>query len=187
VSPPTSICLIRHGEKQIGGVLPQGISIDGRPDPSSLTARGWQRAGALIGLFVGHPAGGAPPLPTPTHLFASEIGPHSQSRRPIETLQPVAERLGLAISEPYLQDQLDELAQAILARDGNVLVSWEHKRIPLIAARLVEDPSTVPTVWPDDRYDVVWVLEPDAPGGGFRLRQVPQLLLAGDRPDLIAR
>ena len=29
----------------------------------------------------------------PTHLSASEIGPHSPSRRPIETLQPLAERL----------------------------------------------------------------------------------------------
>jgi hypothetical protein len=184
---PTSVSLIRHGEKQIGAVLPQGISVDGTPDPSSLTPRGWQRAGALIGLFVARPDGGAPPLPSPAHLFASEIGPHSQSRRPLETLQPIAERLGLAISEPYLQDQLDELVQAILACDGDVLVSWEHKRIPLITARLVADPSTIPSVWPDDRYDVVWVLEPGATAGGFRLRQVPQLLLAGDRPDLIAR
>jgi len=183
---PTSISLIRHAEKQIGDALPQGVSIDGTPDAASLTPRGWQRAGALIGLFVARPDGPAPRFPTPAHLFASEVGPHSQSRRPLETIEPIAARLGLAISEPYLQDQLDELAQAILACDGDVLVSWEHKRIPLIARRIVADPSTVPAVWPDDRYDVVWVLEPEAPGGGFRLTQFPQLLLAGDRPDLIA-
>jgi len=184
---PTSISLIRHGEKQIGDALPQGVSVDGTPDPNSLTPRGWQRAGALVGLFVDRSPGGAPPiLPTPDHLFASEVGPHSQSRRPAETLLPIAERLGMTITESFLQDQLDELAGALEACNGHVLVSWEHKRIPLIASRLVADASTVPQVWPDDRYDLVWIIEPGPAGGGFRLRQVPQSLLAGDRPDPIA-
>jgi hypothetical protein len=90
------------------------------------------------------------------------------------------------IGEPFLQDELDGLAQAILACDGDVLVAWEHKRIPFIANRIVADPATVPQTWPDDRYDLVWVLEPaEAAQPGFRLRQVPQLLLAGDRPDPI--
>lgn len=185
---PRSISLIRHAEKQIGGQLPQGVSVDGTPDLESLTPRGWQRAGAIVGLFVARLAaeGTGTPLPTPSHLFASEIGPHSQSRRPIETLQPLAERLGLTITETFLQDELDGLVSAIRACDGDVLVAWEHKRIPLIAQRLVSDPAEVPQVWPDDRYDVVWVLEPAVdPAPGFRLRQVPELLLAGDRSDPI--
>ena len=185
---PRSVSLLRHAEKQIGGVPPQGVSLDGTPDPESLTPRGWQRAGAIVGLFVPRPApsGNAVDLPTPTHLFASEIGPHSQSRRPIETLQPLAERLGLQIGERFLQDDLDGLVSAILACDGDVLVAWEHKRIPLIANRLVSDQSSVPQVWPDDRYDVIWTLEPQGGQPGLRLRQVPQLLLAGDRADPIA-
>jgi hypothetical protein len=183
---PRSINLIRHGEKQLGGVLPQGVSIDGLPDRYSMTPRGWQRAGAIVGLFVDRPDGRAALLPTPTHLFASEVGPQSQSRRPEETLLPIAARLGLTIGESYLPDDVDELARALLACDGHVLVAWEHKRIPLIAARLVADASTVPEVWPDDRYDLVWVIEPGADGGGFRLRQVAQSLLAGDRPEPIA-
>jgi len=183
---PTSISLIRHGEKQIGAQLPQGVSIDGTPDPNSLTPRGWQRAGALVGLFV--PRAGQTDdrmLSIPDHLFASEVGPHSQSRRPLETLQPISQRLGLAVDEPYLQDELDGLVLALRASDGNVLVAWEHKRIPLIANRLVADPSSVPQVWPDDRYDVVWIFEPGPTTGVFRLRQVPQMLLAGDRPEPI--
>ena len=184
---PTSISLIRHGEKQIGDALPQGISVDGTPNPNSLTPRGWQRAGALVGLFVHRSPGGAPSfLPTPDHLFASEVGPHSQSRRPAETLLPIAERLGMTIAESFLQDELDELAGALEACNGHVLVAWEHKRIPLIARRLVADASTVPQVWPDDRYDLVWIIEPGPAGVGLRLRQVPQSLLAGDRPDPIA-
>jgi len=188
---PASISLIRHAEKQIGDQPPQGVTVDGTPNQESLTPRGWQRAGAIVGLFVprsGHREGDhvGELLPVPTHLFASEIGPHSQSRRPIETLQPLAERLGLTIGEPFLQDELDGLVSAILATDGDVLVAWEHKRIPLIANRLVSDTATVPQIWPDDRYDLVWVLEPagdEQPG--FGLRQVAQLLLSGDRPDPI--
>lgn len=184
---PASISLIRHGEKQLGDGLPHGVSVDGIPDIESLTTRGWQRAGALVGLFVPRTDGfGARVLPTPTRLFASEIGPHSQSRRPLETLQPMSDRLGLPIDGPFLHDDLDGLVQAIRACEGDVLVAWEHKRIPLIAKRLVGDASTVPQVWPDDRYDLVWVLEPDPTSRDLRLRQVPQLLLAGDRPAIIA-
>jgi hypothetical protein len=184
---PRSISLIRHAEKQIGDPLPQGVNLDGVPDPQSLTPLGWQRAGAIVGLFVPPEGSRADPVvPRPTHLFASEIGLHSQSRRPIETLQPLAGRLGLAIGEPYRQDELDGLVHALLECDGDVLVAWEHKRIPLIAGRLVADPATVPQTWPDDRYDLVWVLEPsEARQPGFRLRQVPQLLLAGDRAEPI--
>jgi hypothetical protein len=44
----------------------------------------------------------------------------------------------------------------------------------------------VPQIWPDDRFDLVWVFEPGSTGGSWRLRQVPQLLLAGDRAEPIA-
>jgi len=142
VRVPTSISLLRHAEKQIGSQPPLGVSIDGKPDPESLTPRGWQRAGAIVGLFVPQPGrADRSLLPTPAHLFACEVGPHSQSRRPIETLQPLAERLGQAIGDPYLQDELDGLVSAVLACTGDVLVAWEHKRIPLIVSRLVADPS----------------------------------------------
>ena len=64
-------------------------------------------------------------------------------------------------------------------------MSWEHHLIPSIAAALVGRPGIVPTTWPDDRYDIVWVFE--RPGGGseFTFRQVPQLLLGGDIADPI--
>ncbi len=182
---PLSVMLIRHAEKQIGDAPPRSISIDGVPDPESLTPRGWQRAGALISLFVPRPDGAAPLLPTPTHLFASKLGPHSQSERPRETLQPLSQRLALPIDSSYVQDDLDGLERAIRSTAGHLLVAWEHKRIPLLAARLVADRALVPAIWPDDRYDVIWVLEPDA-SGDLGLRQLPELLLAGDRPEVIA-
>jgi hypothetical protein len=182
---PASVCLIRHAEKQLGDGPPKSVSIDGLLDPESLTPRGWQRAGALIGLFVPRPDGSGAILPTPDHLFASKLGPHSQSQRPRETLEPLSQRLRLPIDASYVQDELDGLERAIQACRGHVLVAWEHKRIPLIAARLVGDPASVPSVWPDDRYDVIWVLEPAPSSGGLLLRQIPELLLSGDRPDPI--
>jgi hypothetical protein len=179
--------LIRHAEKPLGDGPPLGVTVDGTQDPESLTPRGWQRAGALVGLFApgssGRPGSG---LPTPTHLFASQVGPRSSSERPRETLQPLAERLGLAVDARFRKEDLAGLVQAVEAVDGIVLVAWEHHLIPSIATMLVGDASTVPQVWPDDRYDVVWVLEDAGPGGGRGLRQVPQVVLAGDQPGPIA-
>jgi hypothetical protein len=182
---PASICIIRHAEKQIGAGPPHAVSIDGSPDPDSLIVAGWQRAGALINLFVARP-GASALLPTPSRLFASQIGPHSHSRRPIETLIPLSQRLGLTLDEPFVQDDLDQLVGALRSSAGHVLVAWEHKRIPLIANQLVGSSAGVPQVWPDDRFDLVWVFEPLADGSTFRLRQMPQLLLAGDSAEPIS-
>src|ERR1035437_7956492 len=131
---PVSIAFVRHAEKQLGDGLPHGVLVDGTPDPDSLIPRGWQRAGALIGLFVPRSGESGPALlPTPSRLFASEVGPHSHSRRPLETLTPLSDRLGLPLDEPFLQDQLDQLVATLRGCDSHVLVAWEHKRIPLIA------------------------------------------------------
>jgi hypothetical protein len=92
----------------------------------------------------------------------------------------------MTLDEPFLQDELDQLVGAIRASSGHVLVAWEHKRIPLIANRLVGSSVGVPQVWPDNRFDLVWVFEPVADGSTYRLRQLPQLLLAGDKAEPIA-
>ena len=56
----------------------------------------------------------------------------------------------------------------------------------MIANQLVGSRAVVPQVWPDDRFDLVWVFEPNPDAPTFRLRQVPQLLLAGDRAEPIS-
>src|SRR4051812_8901395 len=113
--------LLRHAEKPLGDGPPHGVTVDGILDPESLTPRGWQRAGALVGLFVPDlPEGRGPRLPTPTHLFASQIGPGSRSARPRETLLPLAQRLGLAVDSRFRKEELAELAAAVRAIDGIV-------------------------------------------------------------------
>jgi hypothetical protein len=98
----------------------------------------------------------------------------------VETLQPLASRLGLVVDSRFLKADVRALAMALAEIEGVTLVSWEHHLIPTIALALVGHPAVVPTVWPDDRFDIVWVLERPTPGAAFTFRQVPQLLLAGD-------
>jgi hypothetical protein len=38
----------------------------------------------------------------------------------------------------------------------------------------------VPHKWPDDRFDIVWVL--DEAGTDWAFSQIPQMLLSGDSP-----
>ena len=45
----SKIMVIRHAEKPDGSV---GVMPDGSADPEALTPTGWQRAGALVGLFA---------------------------------------------------------------------------------------------------------------------------------------
>jgi hypothetical protein len=183
----TVIMLVRHAEKPIGDGPPHGVTVDGVQDGESLTTRGWQRAGALVGLFApgGHAPSPASALPTPTHLFASKVGVNSSSRRPLETLQPLADRLGIAVDSRFLKGAYPDLVEAIRSIDGVVLVSWEHRLIPAMAGLIVGDAAGVPSVWPDDRYDLVWIFERAAPGDRFVFRQATQMLLAGDVGDHI--
>jgi len=174
------VMLIRHAEKPIGGGPPFGVTDAGVVDPESLTPRGWQRAGALVRWFGGQAGRTGSGLPVPTHLFASRVGPGSSSRRPQQTLLPLAESLGLTVHATIPKPEVARLANAILAIDGVVLVSWEHRLIPSLAATLTGRPSLMPSVWPDDRFDVVWVLERAVAGDPFRFRQVLQRVLAGD-------
>jgi broad specificity phosphatase PhoE len=93
---PERIVLIRHAEKPLGDGPPHGVTSDGVMDRESLTPRGWQRAGALVGAFTGGRAPGIG-LPPPALLVASKVRPESSSQRPLQTLQPLAERLGIAV------------------------------------------------------------------------------------------
>jgi hypothetical protein len=180
--------LLRHAEKPLGDGPPHGVTIDGTLDPESLTPRGWQRAGAMVGLFVpggpGDPGSTAPRLPTPTHLFASQIGGGS-SQRPRETLLPLGERLGREVDSHFRKEDVGQLVGAVRAIDGVVLIAWEHHLIPSIANLLAGDASRVPQIWPDDRFDLVWVFGGASPAGGREFREVPQMLLAGDLPTTI--
>lgn len=180
---PAKIMVIRHAEKPDGRA--EGVRASGKADAEALTARGWQRAGALV-RFLAPGAGRAaahPALAVPTAIVATRAEQGAgASRRPKETVRPLADLLGLEIDDRFGRDEEPAMVASVMARDGVVLVSWVHEGIPDLVAALPGAPAA-PRAWPEDRFDLVWVLDPA--GEGWRLTQVPQELLAGDRRDAI--
>ncbi len=190
---PASICILRHGEKPAEhgpavGRPPFGVDAYGQETDHGLTPRGWQRAGALAVLFGPGPVRCAG-LPVPTALFAPDYGTPEESAgyRSHQTLQPLAARLGLEIGTPAAADEPERLVQHVLARDGHVVICWRHRFIAAMVEELARTVDLEPTPavgadWPDERFDVVLVLDHAGPGR-YRMRQVPQLALAGDSGD----
>lgn len=173
------IMVIRHAEKPTGPF--QGVTINGNIDPESLIPRGWQRAGALTVLFA--PYKGALQnslLLVPEILYASLPDEESKSERPVETITPLSERLGLPINEAYGKKDYKKMADAVMAESGTVLVAWQHQDISHIANHILGNHSA-PQTWPGDRFDLVWVFDLDASTNQYKLTQVPQNLLVGDQ------
>jgi hypothetical protein len=181
--PEQVIMLIRHAEKPLPTGPAYGISPTGRPDKRSLTVDGWQRAGALVELFA--PARGRPPagLWRPEAVYASAAR-NGRSRRSIETVEPLARQLGVDVVDRYAAGEEEQLVTELVDHPGATLVSWHHKALHRIVDHLGDVTPTPPRRWPRDRYDMVWVFV--RVGDGWRFSQIPQLLLPGDRPALIA-
>lgn len=178
--PASQIMIIRHAEKPIPGKV-HGVRARGQPDDASLTALGWQRAGALAGFFE-KPR--TPAVRRPDHLFAVrfDISDTDGSRRSKQTLRPLARLLGLAINDRFGKEQEGRLAQALERLNGVVLIAWSHETIPRLASRLAPG-LPVPIRWPDDRFDLVWVF--DRTERRLAFSQVAQRLLAGDSDEAI--
>jgi hypothetical protein len=173
--------IIRHAEKpDPTGGSPFGVSLDGVESAHDLTARGWQRAGALIGLFKPRTGGQMPArLATPLVIFATAVSEGSKSRRPQDTIQPLAEALGIAPDISHAEEDSQGLAQAALTAKGPLLIAWHHEHIPDVVDAIAGR-ALAPRPWPDDRFDLV-CLDRAGPDADWSLAQIPQMLLAGDR------
>lgn len=79
------------------------------------------------------------------------------------------------------------MAAAALTAASPVLIVWHHSHIIELARRIAGGQLACPVHWPDDRFDVVWVLDrdDDPSAGPWRFTQVPQRLFAHDPPDAI--
>ena len=178
------IMVIRHAEKPDGAGTILGVTESGINDPNELAVRGWQRAGALAQLFSPDGVGGDHArLEVPAAIFATAATALKKSLRPQHTVQPLAEKLGLIVATDFGAGDEIKLVAAARKVTGSVLICWHHEKIPAIAAGFLGPEATFPRKWADERFDVVWVFVPFA--GGWRLEQVPQMLLAGDSPSPI--
>src|SRR4051812_20332432 len=119
-----TIILIRHAEKPGGEWPGPGLSEDGTEDPESLVIRGWQRTGGLVLYF-------SDPTRKPDRIYASGIikqdGTGSRSKRPLQTISPLAKKLGLAPVTTFSKGQETELAAELVGLSGLTLVSWQHE------------------------------------------------------------
>jgi hypothetical protein len=173
--PPDRIMFIRHAEKPDEGK--DGVAADGSLDAESLTVRGCQRAGALIAFFC------AQPKMRPDAIFASGIGHGSKGKRPAETVTPLAAKLNenrpVALHAKHLKEDpaLDGPGFVPGGHGPGVLGAQAHSRTALLPGA-----PPVPKIWPDNRFDLVWIF--DRAGAGWSFSQVLQRLLPedGDEP-----
>src|SRR5262249_34016998 len=145
------IIIIRHAEKP--GVPPceneAGVLPNGGNGKESLTVRGLERAGALARFFSAQQA------LRPDAILASGIGPQSKSRRPKQTVTPLATLLQIGMDDSHRKDDGETLMTDVIGGDGTVPLCGEPHRIPALVADL-DNPPAIPADWPDDGFDVVW-------------------------------
>lgn len=177
------IMLIRHAEK--AGPQEQGVDRLGHADPASLSVTGWQRAAALLHLLAPRDDTDlGPRLAVPRHLFAAAPDAAHASTRPRDTLQPLAEALGLPIDERFsTDDPLRAVAAHLRSLHEPVLVCWRHGSLPALANELLQR-EEAPAAWPEHRFDLIWVVD-TAGAGSFH--QVPQKLLPQDGAQAVAK
>lgn len=181
---PDTIILIRHGEKPSDNGPPHGVNRHGEHDEHSLSVRGWTRAGALAAMFAHTPHNDQSCIVTPTRIYATKPTDTDKSKRERDTALPTALRLGLSIDDSMEHGEEHKLAHSVLARPGPVLVVWHHGEMADLARSFpLANPGDVPDEWPDDRFDLYWILvrnPGDSPSYRFVIE--PQQLLEGDAP-----
>lgn len=184
-----TLLIIRHAEKPGGDWPGPGLTTDGVSDTKSLVIRGWQRAGAWAALFGGG-MGGAE-FPKPDVIYAADPastpnGPETDndgpSKRPFETVTPLAAKLGLTPVVTWAQGQEQQLVDAVTALSGVVLIAWEHKKIisavlPDIAKGAI---LGIPTDWPGHRFDVVLRFDRAGHDHPWTFQQLFPMLMSGD-------
>jgi hypothetical protein len=187
--PSHTVLIIRHAEKPLPNG-DNGVDENGAPNSESLTPRGWQRAGAWAELFV--PAlGHQSVLPKPDVLYASNPDHHDEataddaggkSRRPLETITPLADKLGFEINQSITKRKVTDLAAAVSAASGVALVCWQHEMIIEIVNAISSTLPNVPAKWPSDRFNVLFRLDRADDTTPWEFQQIVPVLLDGDSP-----
>jgi len=133
-----TILIMRHAEKP-----------DDTHDPD-LTDAGRNRAGHLASYL---PA----TFGKPDFLFASSLS--KRSRRPIETLEPLAAQCGLAIDDSYADQDYGALAHDLRKDatydDALVVVCWHHGNIPNMMHALKAADGSYPDPWDRGVFDLI--------------------------------
>ena len=179
---PEIIMFVRHGEKPGDGSPPHGVNRHGERDEHSLSVRGWIRAGALASLFAHAPSKSHPHIVRPGRIFATRPTHEAKSKRELHTAEPTARRLKLEVADSHTHGNEEDLVKEVLSRPQPALIVWHHGTMAKLAGHFpIVNSGEIPKHWPDERFDLIWVLERQ-PGAELKYRfvVVPQMLLADD-------
>jgi broad specificity phosphatase PhoE len=145
---PRLIILIRHAEKPPGDVDPD-LSADGRRRAAML-------AEELPKLYTGDDKISV--------IVAAKRSPNSN--RSVETVEPIAKALGLAIDTRFKDEQHAELAAELLGGSyagKTILVCWHHEKMEKLARNL--GIADAPKALKDDVFDRLWEIRYGDDGG----------------------
>jgi hypothetical protein len=120
-------------------------------------------------------------LVKPARVYATATDPDHASDRPRLTAHGIAKRLDLEMLDHFGRGDEHTLAADVVSGGEPTLIVWDHGHIPTLTRAFPLAPGTeVPHAWPEDRFDLYWVLTPGE--SGYTLTITPQELLAGDAP-----
>jgi phosphohistidine phosphatase SixA len=135
---PKRIILMRHADK----------SDD--PENEDLSAAGQDRA-AKLATYIPQTFG------KPDVIIATAHSKHSN--RPRETVQPLADALGLKVQHDFENKEFPDLVDEIFNdpdyKNKTVVLCWHHGNLPAIAALLGAPAGSYLDPWPDDAYNVI--------------------------------
>jgi uncharacterized membrane protein (DUF2068 family) len=146
VQAPAQVILIRHADQPAD------------PRNPHLSQAGVERAEQLVSFITTDPM--MTRFGLPVAVFATRITKHGNGLRTQETVAPLARVLGLPVQAPFLSEEFAALAKSVLGNPAyagkTVLVCWNHKEIPQLAAALGVRPK--PPKWKSGVFDLVYVI-----------------------------
>jgi hypothetical protein len=160
---PAHVLIIRHAEKA-GGTGP--------------SPEGQARAVALPKLFA--KSDDRPnPFPTPDFIIAAETS--DELSRPVDTITPLAGKLGLPIKANIKDKHFDKLVEELFSKPKyagkTVLIYWHHGKMPKLAKALKG--TDIPDSIDKNTYNLIWQIDYDKDGNATTT-QGSQKLLPGD-------
>ncbi|MBU6151529.1 MAG: hypothetical protein KGR25_08775 [Chloroflexi bacterium] len=178
---PTLIMFVRHGEKPNDHGAPHGVNHQGEADEHSLSVRGWMRAGGLAGLLSNTPIPSHPNVQPPQRIVATGPSPDAKSHREINTANPIAQRLGLHVESDLGRGSELQVRDNLLRDPRVTLVVWHHGELArLVHAFPISNAEDVPERWPEERFDLFWILRRNPTDTTFSFTVTNQALLEGD-------
>jgi hypothetical protein len=124
-----------------------------------------------------------PHIVPPGRIFATRPTHEAKSKREMNTAHPTAKRLKISVEDSHTHGDEEDLVKDVLGRPEAALIVWHHGKLAELVRHFpIVNSHEIPKRWPDERFDLIWVLVRQ-PGAELKYRfvAVPQMLLADDQ------